>query len=303
MVSYIKQFFLLLYRAQKELKKNEPLRLAGATAFFTTFALPPILIILLHLFSIVFRIENLTDRFFQRLAEILGNESSAQIKVTFSGFQSLARNSYITFGGVIFLIFVSTTLFKVIKDSLNQIWSIKPDPRRAFKNKIEKRAASMLIIVIAGILFLTSMVAEGLEAFLGTYLEEMSLETARFINSLINRVISIVVIMLWFVLLFKMLPDAKPTWKATIYGGVFTGILFYIGKAIIHEALSMGNIDRIFGSASAIVLLLLFVFYASFIMYYGACFTRVYADLINDPIRPADHAFKYQIVERNMDEG
>ncbi len=146
----IKNLGKILKDSFLELKKNDPLRLAGATAFFTTFALPPILIILIQLFGLILKMENLGDKFFERFAEILGKESTAQIKATFIGFKSLAKNSYITIGGSIFLIFVATTLFKVIKDSLNQIWKVRVDPKRAILIKIEKRLVAMAVILLAG---------------------------------------------------------------------------------------------------------------------------------------------------------
>lgn len=301
-LSTVKNFSKILVQSFRELQKNDPLRLAGATAFFTTFALPPILIILIQLFALVFKIENLGDKFFQRFAEILGGESTAQIKATFMGFKSLAKNRYITVGGFIFLMFVATTLFKVIKDSVNQLWNIRIDTK-AFRVTMEKRAASMLIILLAGILFMASTVIEGTEALLGEYLNEVSPGTGSLLNVAINKLISVVVVTAWFSVLFKVLPDARPTWKVVICGGFFTGILFTIGKMVIRFMLSTGNIHTVFGASTATVFLLLFVFYCSFIMYYGACFTKAYADHISEPIHPADHAVKYEVVEkRHIDE-
>src|SRR5215210_2819666 len=105
-----------------EFKRNEPLRLAGATAFFTTFALPPILIILVQIIGLLFSINNLSDKFFGHLAELLGKQSAIQVRSTFFGFTSLVKNWFFAICGFIFLMFVATTLFKVIKDSINQLW-------------------------------------------------------------------------------------------------------------------------------------------------------------------------------------
>jgi membrane protein len=82
-----------------------------------------------------------------------------------------------------------------------------------------------------------------------------------------------------------------------IAGGLFTAILFTIGKIIIRSMLSVGNLGNIFGASSSFVLLLLFVFYTSFILYYGACFTKVYASFTKEPIKAAPHAKKYKMVE------
>lgn len=298
MINAVKKFATLLADAFSELKKNDPLRLAAATAFFTTFALPPILIILLQLFGMIFNVEHLRDRTFMRIAEILGKESSEQIRQTFLGFKAQAKNWLVTIGGVVFFMFVATTLFKVIKDSLNQLWNIKIDSKSRFKVNLQKRVVSMVIILLAGLLFLGGMIAEGVQALFGKYLNDMSPGAGSTVNFIINTVISIIIVTAWFSILFKVLPDAKPSWKVVLWGGFFTGILFTIGKIIIRYMLTLGDIQSVFGTSTSIVILLLFVFYSSFILYFGACFTKVYAAYINDPIEPAVHAFKYELVEK-----
>lgn len=129
----VKKLSKILAVSFSKFKQNEPLRLAGATAFFTTFALPPILIILVQVIGNLFRIENLRDKFLVQLEGIVGKQGAAQVKVTFAGFTSLADNWFITAGGFIFLMFVATTLFKVIKDSLNQVWDVKIETKKPLK--------------------------------------------------------------------------------------------------------------------------------------------------------------------------
>ena len=118
-------FIMLARSAMKELSKNDPLRMAGATAFFTTFALPPILIILIQVLGLVFNPQRITHQLVIKLSEIIGHESVRQVVNTLMSFRKLAQNSFITIGGFIFLLFVATTLFKVIKSSMNQVWKIK----------------------------------------------------------------------------------------------------------------------------------------------------------------------------------
>ena len=101
--------------------------MAGATAFFTSFSLPFILIILIQLFGLVLNPGKLSDHLFRSLSYILGHPGVRQIRDTLQGFQRLATNTYIAIGGFIFLLFVVTTLFKVIKDSINQLWEIQPE--------------------------------------------------------------------------------------------------------------------------------------------------------------------------------
>lgn len=293
----VKELGKILIVSFKEFTRNEPLRLAGATAFFTTFALPPILIILVQIIGIVFGVQNLRDKFITRLALLLGKQSAAQVQVTFAGFTSLAKNWFITVGGFIFLMFVATTLFKVIKDSLNQLWNVKAPAKKPLHTQIANRAVSMIIILIAGILFIGGILAEGFEAVLRHYTLELPSLPAYFLNVLFKQLISVTIVTTWFSILFKVLPDARTSWKVVIAGGFFTGLLFTAGKIIIRYMLLAGNISNIFGASSSLVLLLLFVFYSSFILYYGACFTKVLATYIHQPIQPAEHAIKYKMVE------
>jgi membrane protein len=298
----IKETTRILADSFSDFKRNDPLRLAGATAFFTTFALPPILIILVQVMGVVFQVKNLREEFFGHLTEILGSQSAGQIRQTFLGFKSLATNWLIAAGGFVFLMFVATTLFKVIKDSINQLWEVKPTGgKKKFKLQIESRIISLTIILFAGFLFIGGMLAEGLEAFLHQYTGTFHSDTADFLNVVFNQLLSIVIVTAWFAVLFKALPDAKTSWKVVMAGGLFTGILFSIGKNIIRYFLLKGNLTNIFGASTSIVLLLLFVFYSSFILYYGACFTKAYATFIHEPIRAALNAVKYKMVEVESD--
>lgn len=282
-------FFKLLREALKELRAHDPLRMAAATAFFTTFALPPILIIVVQVFGLLFNLENLSDQFFERIADIVGSESSGTIKRTFIGFKSKAQNWWITMGGFVFLMFVATTLFKVIKDSLNELWDVKVKHAN-LKSKLEKRGVSMVVILLAGLLFFAGTMADGIQGFLGYYLSDVAPLTSTVLGQVIRRIISVLVVTTWFSILFKLLPDAVPSWKVSIAGGFFTGILFSIGKILIPLFLPFGELTSIFGTSSSIVLLLLFVFYSSFILYYGACFTKAYAKHIGHPIEASTHS-------------
>lgn len=116
-----------------------------------------------------------------------------------------------------------------------------------------------------------------------------------------GQAVSVAVVTIWFAVLFKLLPDARPSWRVVLHGSFFTAILFTIGKVILGYLLSFGNLATVFGASTSIVLLLLFVFYSSFILYYGACYTNVYANYTNDPILPGEHSIKYEISEVKVD--
>jgi membrane protein len=280
-----------------ELGKNDPLRMAGATAFFTTFALPPILIILIQVLGLVFDPQKISKELFDHLSDIIGPQSTQQVIATLTAFRRMAQNWLVTVGGFIFLLFVATTLFKVIKSSLNQVWKIRVVEGKPIKAALGSRLISILVIVLAGVLFVIGLIAEGGQAFLWESLKELFPNAARFFNSILNYLVSVIMVTIWFAFVFRFLPDARPQWHVVLTGAFFTSLLFNLGRLVLHWSLSYSNIDNFYGASGSIVLLLLFVFYSSLILYFGAAFTKVWGVSKGCPIEPLPHAIHYQIVE------
>lgn len=297
----LKDIFTILQKTFKELGSNDPLRMAAATSFFTSFALPPILVIIIQTLSLVFNRRNISRQLLQRLESVVGTQSVDQIIETLKGFRELAENWYIAIGGFVFLVFVATTLFKIIKSSINQIWKVRVEERRSFKFRLTARLYSLVAILLAGILFLASLLADGAQALLGNYLNEISPVMAGYLNSALNYVASIVIVTIWFAVLFRYLPDGRPVWRIAITGAFVTSLLFQVGRIFLRWLLSYSNIDTLYGASGSLVLLLLFVFYSSMILYFGAAFTKVYADYRNKSIAPLPHAVRYHMVKLDIE--
>lgn len=291
------KFTGLLSDAFRGLKNSDPLRMAAATAFFATFALTPILIILIQLLGLIFGPESISDHMLGHLAEIIGPASVNQIRQTLQGFKHLASNWYITVGGFVFLTFVSTTLFAVIRESLNQLWGIKTYPKSQLNTKLKHRLVSVAVIMISGLLFLSVLFGEALLSLLREYIIEIWPESTSILFAVLNQVVSVAIVTIWFAAIFKYISDANLEWKTTLVGALFTGILFTGGKLLLGWMLAMSNIQTIYGASGSFVLLLLFVFYCSFILYYGAMFTRVWAEYQNSSIEPKKNAYRYILSE------
>lgn len=298
----ILSFATVLKKAFLELSKNAPLRMAGATAFFTTFALPPILIILIQVLGLLFNPAKIKQQLFSKLVTIIGQKSVEQVMEVLTGFRQMAQNWWITIIGFVFLIFVATTLFIVIKDSLNQLWKIKISPQKGIKVAFENRLISVLLILGTGVLFITGLLVEGAQVFIGKYISQLSPTFAFYFNSALNYLVTLIIVTIWFTVLFRFLPDGKPTWKIAASGGFITSLLFNIGKYILQWLLTYSSINTIYGASGSIVLLLLFVFYSSFTLYYGAAFTKEWGIHQQQPIQPLPHAKHYQLAEINPED-
>ncbi|PSL27661.1 YihY/virulence factor BrkB family protein [Chitinophaga ginsengisoli] len=295
--AYIKSLIYTLRAAFQVLQKNDPLRLAGATAFFASFALPPILLILVQVLGLLFNRRSIGRQLILRLGELVGDESAKQVVVTLRGFRGLAHTVPVATILFIFLLFVTTTLLKVIKSSLNQLWMIRITVKESFVQSLVDRLRSLVVIGAAGILFLASLMAESVQAFLGSYVNDIFPRAAFVFSGVFTQIASLLIVTSWFAVLFRYLPDARPTWKVAFSGALLTGILFSIGKLVLRRLLYGGNIGILYGASASAVLLMLFIFYSAIIFYYGAAFTKVWSEFKHRPMQPLRHATFYELAD------
>src|SRR4051794_34257125 len=287
----------ILQKAYNNLKSKDPLRMAGATAFFTTFALPPTLIIIIHIFGLFYSPVAMQRGIFAQLAGLLGKESSIDLYSIFNGFQQLAHNWLIAITGFIFLLFVATTLFHVVRSSVNDLWCIKVEQHAGIGYFFKMRLKSVIVILLSGLLLLVQLLASGLQALLREYINEIWSGYNSLLFRVITQVVFIIIVSCWFTMLFKYLANAHPDWKTALTGGIFTGILFTIGKIILGVLLTFSNLKTIFGATGSFVLILLFVFYSSLIFYYGAAFTKKWSEEKNRKLRLENHVHEYKVEE------
>lgn len=280
--------------AFRVLKRNDPLRLAGATAFFTSFALPPIVIILFQIFSLFLGEKELGGEIREVLVATFGQEGSMQIRATIRGMRRAASDPYVAIGGFLFLIFIATTLFTVIKNSLNDIWNIRIADRPGILFNLSSRARAFIVILLTGLLFLASIFIDSVGVLAGDQIKSVWPTAGKYFKGIWSELAGVIVVITWFVVLFRFLADGRPGWRACIVGGILTGVLYSAGKLGISAMLKNSNIVNIYGASASIVLILLFVFYSSFILYYGAAFIKVYSGN-EEGVKPGRKAFRYEV--------
>ncbi len=284
----------LLKNSFARLQQNDPLRMAGATAFFTSFALPPIMVLIFQFFSIFFSKNLVGAEMRGVLTTALGTKNAEQLRITARGLANLAQNWYMVVIGILFLAFVASTLFKVIRNTLNDIWNIRPE-KSGFLHDLSVRGRSLVIILAAAIIFIAGEIIAIAREVAGKYMESVWAKGGIFFSSVLNELIGVFTIIVWFIVLFRYLANGRPSWRVAIVGGVLTGVLFYFGKALLSYMMLHSNAGIVCGAGAALVLILLFMFYSSFILYFGASFIKEYAEFSNDPIVPTHKAYQYEL--------
>lgn len=291
-------FFILLRRAALELGANDPLRLGAATAFFATFALPPILIILIQVLGAIYTATTVKGLLLHKLSDLLGYPAAGLVEQILQNVGNIQRSRTVTWLGSVFLVFVATTLFVVIQHSLNQLWQVRPQRTEGqFHKVLHERARSLGVLLATALLTLLAFLTDAVLALLADYTRDFDPTFGFYLFQGLSRVTSLLILALWFAVTFRNLSSARVPWRAVLRGALLTAICIDLGEVVLGYLLVPRNLGPIYGPASSIVLVLLFVFYSAMIFYFGACFTKVYAHYVGMDIRPKKSAVRYRLVD------
>lgn len=274
--------------------------MAGATAFFSFFALPPIVIILSNVLGWLFndRYQQISGQLFNELADLFGAKSANQLEDISRRLQVPKTSFPLTVLSFVLLLVASTTLFSILKKSLNQLWRVKrKSEKRTFLAVLTDKLTALAIIIGSGLLLSASL---AIEQFMARVSIVLSLSSTDYYYGLINfghLAVSIMVRTVWFAMLLRVLPDVKVAWRAVWLGAFFTSMLFKVGEGILNYLLIDSQVGLLYGKAGAVILLLLFVFYSSLIFYYGAAFTRQFSEANHLVSQPDSSATAYTITD------
>ena len=281
-------------RAFGLLERNDPLILCSSTAFFATFSLSPILLLLVDLFSIYFQSEAIGRQIFQVIGATFGAATARDIENIVGNFMELESGWLITLGSSVFFIFVATTLLTVVKKAIHKLWRIRSKPEWHLRYFGWERGTAILLILYSGLLLLLSIFVDTGLAVSLDYLETIWPGVAIIAVQILNIVFSLAVVTIWFALIFRILPEARVKWEVAFVGGFLTAILFNLGQFVLGKILIHARLASIFGATTSLALVLLFIFYCSFILYFGAAFTHEYAARTDQPIQTSRHSRLYE---------
>lgn len=289
---------LVLKNAGLNLIQNDPLRIAAATAFFGTFAIPAILVVILQIFGMFLNRKKFGLDIIHKLTDIIGKNSAQEIRKILLNLMHLGDNWFFAILMFVFLLFVSTTLFIIIRNSINQLWCIRLNEDSGFYFNLKQRLKSLGIITTGGVLLFIAFAFEGVRLFLETTLHD----NIPILNGFVNELVFFGTTTLWFCIAFRFTGNGRPVWKAVILSSVFTGVLLTIGKLVMRTLLINSNISEIYGTSGAILLVMLFIFYSSFIFYYGVSLVDAISVQLKRPIEVSSHSHNIKTEAIDLEE-
>jgi membrane protein len=292
-----KGLFEVLKNAFTGFGDDKVTKLSGSLAYYTIFSMGPLLVVIISLCGLFLGREAVAGKIYNTLTGFVGADTAAQLQEIIKNASLAGKSKVAAIIGAITLLIGATTVFAEIQDSINDIWGLKPKPKRGWLKMIQNRFLSFSVIVSLGFLLLVSLgittIIDGFSERLRAHFPDVTVV----IFYIINVAITLGVTTLIFGVIFKVLPDAKIKWKDVITGAITTSLLFMLGKFAISLYISKSNIGSTYGTAGSMVVLLLWIYYSSIILYFGAEFTKAYAIKYGSEIHPNQYAVTTKVVE------
>lgn len=294
----IKTFFRLLKRTYSSWIGNDPWAESAIIAYYTLFSLPSLLIIVVSIAGYFFGREAVQGRITDEVGDFIGLEAASAIESMISSAAVTQNSTWAIIFGVAMLLFGATGVFFRLKIAMNNIWNVAAK-EETFLQLVIDRLISFGMVLVLGLLLLIALVISTLVKLLSEYISSSAPAITSISLEIFNYLLSFFFITALFGAIFKLLPDVILKWRVTLYGAAMTTFLFLIAEFLISFYFGQSNPGSIYGGASSIVIILLWVNYTCLIMFFGAEFTVQYALHKNEIIKP--NRFSEPAIYREID--
>ncbi|MFK7934021.1 MAG: YihY/virulence factor BrkB family protein [Saprospiraceae bacterium] len=294
-------YWNLLLESFNKFSEDNIMGQAAALSYYTIFSLPPMLLVIMYTTTIFYDKAEIQRAIFTQISELVGADGATQLSNTLDKVGLFEGDWWQTAIGIGALLFTSTTVFVTIQNALNNIFRVKPKPRLGWLKMATDRLISFTTLLGIAFILLVSLSINAIVSAFGEYLSQWLPDISLLFVSIINFFLPLIIITLLFALLFKYLPDAKLDWSETWIGAVITAILFTVGKYAIAFYIGNSETANLYDAAGSVLVIMVWVFYASAIFLFGAVFTYVYAKALSDGIQPSSYAVRIEQREIEID--
>jgi membrane protein len=278
----------------KNFGEDNAMRLAAAMACYIMLALAPMIIVTLKVISVVPFLKAKTNQIVEtQVTQLVGAQSGAAIHEMVTKAQQPGQGTVAAIVSLLLVLFSASGVFVSLQDALNTIWEVKPRPNAGWGQWLRKRFLSVGMVFGIGLLLLSSMVVTSiLHVIIDAVFGGNRTGFVKFVAYAIDFVVTIGVAWVLFMGVFKFLPDAKITWSDVWVGALVTAVLFKLGQIGMAIYFAKGSTTSAYGAFGSIVAVLLWAYYSSAILFFGAEFTQVWAAAHGRAIEPEEHAEK-----------
>lgn len=263
-------------------------RLAAALAYYTIFSLAPLLIFVIAIGGFFFGEGAARETILSELSELLGPLGAVYIGTLLDA-ASKPATSLIGAGiGFVVLAFGATGAFAQLQEALNIIWNVAPK-KGGVSYFIRKRLLSFSLLLVIGFLLLVSLILSAALAAAGKFISGI-VPAYLILAHTLNLMLSFSITVLLFAAIYRILPDAKIRWKDVMWGAIVASALFSAGRFLIGLYLGHSGISSVYGAAGSIIIILVWIYLSTQILFFGAEFTQVWSRRYGPGIQPGPHA-------------
>ena len=298
---WAKKSFGLLKATFNAFLDDRALKMSASLAYYTVFSMAPLLMILISAASLFYGKDAIQNKVFQELNGLIGNDAALKIQEILKEITLESDSTLAIIIGIVTLFIGATGVFIEIQDSINEIWRVRAKPKKGWKKLIINRIISFSMIISLGFLLIVSLIVNGIILALSERLSRYFPETTLWVVEAINAGLTFAVIAALFAIIFKYLPDVEIAWKDVRIGAIFTAALFTLGRFIIGLYIEQVGPGSAYGAAGSLIVILVWVYYTSAILYFGAEFTQVYAQCYGGKIAPASYAVSIVTTEQERE--
>jgi membrane protein len=298
----MKRLFQTAKEAAVEWFEDGAMELAAALSFYSIFALAPSIVISVFLVGFIFGPDPVRQELLFQAENLVGERGAQVVSAVIEHAEQpdTSRWSFILSLGI--LIFSASVVFAQLQTSMNRIWNVVQRPGLGIWFKVRNRLFSMGLVVSLGFLLILSLVVSSILAALGHYLTGQGLDGSGIWIRVIHLLANGLLMTLVLAALFKVVPDAKVQWREVWVGASLTAVLLMLGQFGIGYYLGNSHFADAYGAAASFIVLLLWIFYSSLILFYGAEFTQAYAKATGNRLVPSAHAMRLVVEARPADD-
>jgi len=267
--------FGLLRTAGKGWWNDRALSMGAALAFYTIFSLAPMLLIIIWIAGVLFGADASRHAVVTQVQTLVGDEGGRTIETMLANASDLGTGILATIIGIASSLIFATGAFVELQDDLNIIWKAERPHYTGLLNMLRERFASLALIVGIGFLLLVSLMIDAGVSAVSSYLSQVGIVSA--VSEAANAIVSFALSALLFALIFKVLPVAKVAWHDVWLGALATAVMFLVGKIVIGLYIGHSNVASGFGAAGTLITILLWIYYSSQIVLFGAEITATCA--------------------------
>lgn len=252
-------------------------RLGASVAFYTLLSFAPLLVLTVAVMALVLDKQSAQTGLIDQARQMIGDRGADTVKSLLVNAQKPSSGVMASIIAFVMLLFGASGVFAELRDALNIIWDAEPPNESGLSGMIKQRLFSFGMVLSVGFLLLVSLIISAGLAALGKFFGHL-LPLPAFVFEFINFAVSFIVITLLFALLYKFVPARRISWRDVRVGAVGTAILFTVGKFLLGFYLGKASVGSAYGAAGSLVAVIVWVYYSAQIFFFGAEFTRVYAD-------------------------